>query len=654
MPPAKHVTPSTATPLTETIADYGRRLYAASAYEEVAEALASVTQQVFGWDYCQVLYTEQGHELRPLLLQHCDTKKRRTNLPARDLHDTAAALAELKEQGARATSVGAATDLPLLLHDLPRGKYSALAAPLGRGIKHAGQVLLIRGAGEPYSEDDLALLQALAHFSGDAMLRVRVEAEPHAPRSVVEERNLLRTLVDSIPDYLYIKDLESRFVVSNAALARSVGQTSPDAVVGKRDTDFAPPELEAQYRSDEMNVMSTGQPLVEHGELVVEASGKRVWVTTTKVPLRDEKGRVIGVVGVGHNPQPLPKREQFRRGTAEETAKKAGVSVATVSRAFNRSPRVTEETRERIYAAAREVGYYPNAAARSLSKGRTDVVSVILPAAAVKDEYQTSILAGLQSAVHRCGFDVLFATAENTDEALAQLDAIIAGQKSGAIAIESQLLDDAELKQIADSPIPVVLMNHALPPGENAGRLVSVGFDIRNGMRQAVRHLVALGHTSFALIVAQRSLCDGRLQVEGFRTAVAEQGMSVAAENILEVVDDESGAAGQAAIQQLLGSSAAPPTALICGSDRLAAAAISGARAWGRDVPSALSVIGYGNASWGAFYSPAITTVAQRGEDLGTAAGQLLIAHARDNSRSPENVLLPTRLILRASTAPLR
>jgi len=121
-----------------------------------------------------------------------------------------------------------------------------------------------------------------------------------ADMALAQERNLLRTLIDILPDRIYVKDTETRFVLKNLADAHSLG-VSPDAMVGKSDADYYPPEMAANFYEDDQTVIRSGQPLINHEEWVMNADGTLRWVLTTKVPWRDSDGRIIGLVGIGHD-----------------------------------------------------------------------------------------------------------------------------------------------------------------------------------------------------------------------------------------------------------------------------------------------------------------------------------------------------------------
>jgi len=119
--------------------------------------------------------------------------------------------------------------------------------------------------------------------------------------ALAAERNLLRTLIDNLPDYVYVRDRQNRFLIANQSLARAIGVDTPEALVGKTDFDFFPHELAAGYHADDMAVMESGQPLKNREETAVDSEGNVQWLLTTKVPFRNQQGEVIGLIGNGRD-----------------------------------------------------------------------------------------------------------------------------------------------------------------------------------------------------------------------------------------------------------------------------------------------------------------------------------------------------------------
>jgi PAS domain S-box-containing protein len=139
-----------------------------------------------------------------------------------------------------------------------------------------------------------------------------------AEEALAQERSLLRMLIDNLPDLIYVKDSQSRFVVVNQAQARLLGGTTPDEVLGKSDFDFFPHELAQKYYADEQAILQSGQPLISVEEPTTDTAGHKKWLTTTKVPLRDSNGQVMGLVGVGRDITEHKQAEESLRESEEK------------------------------------------------------------------------------------------------------------------------------------------------------------------------------------------------------------------------------------------------------------------------------------------------------------------------------------------------
>jgi two-component system, sensor histidine kinase and response regulator len=140
------------------------------------------------------------------------------------------------------------------------------------------------------------------------------------------DRNLLRALIDHLPDCIYVKDTQGRFLAANLATARIMAAADPDELVGKTDADFYPPEQAARYRAEEEEILRSGQPIVDKDESRKDATGNPRTIVTTKVPLRDSQGNIFGLIGIS--------REVVENGHAKPTPREA----AKTSECPKRSP----------------------------------------------------------------------------------------------------------------------------------------------------------------------------------------------------------------------------------------------------------------------------------------------------------------------------
>lgn len=136
-------------------------------------------------------------------------------------------------------------------------------------------------------------------------------------RLLIEERLSLQSLIDVVPDNLWVKDTESRFVVANRATAQRMGHVSPDELIGKSDLELCPWETAQKYLADEREVIETGCPMVDGEEYILGPEGAKTWVATTKAPLRNDNGDVVGIIGVSRDVTRRRLADALTEGQAE-------------------------------------------------------------------------------------------------------------------------------------------------------------------------------------------------------------------------------------------------------------------------------------------------------------------------------------------------
>ena len=134
----------------------------------------------------------------------------------------------------------------------------------------------------------------------------------------LQERNLLRAVIDIVPDQIFARDTACRFVLCNQSDARAMGVADPETLLGRTDFDFYPSELAAQYQADDLAVMQSGQPMFNREERTSEVDGQLRWVLTTKVPLHDRQGQIVGLVGIARDITERKRVEEELRKSKEE------------------------------------------------------------------------------------------------------------------------------------------------------------------------------------------------------------------------------------------------------------------------------------------------------------------------------------------------
>lgn len=180
-----------------------------------------------------------------------------------------------------------------------------------RARRDAEEILLVSRVAALNMMEDAVEAQTLAERA-NAGLQREVTERRQAEERLAEERNLLRTLIDHQPDYIYLKDSESRFLLVNRASLELMGLESAEDVVGKTVADFFPAELAAGYAADDRAVLDSGTPIFEREELIVGQDGAHRWLLTTKVPLRDHAGEIFGLVGISRDITERRRAEEAR------------------------------------------------------------------------------------------------------------------------------------------------------------------------------------------------------------------------------------------------------------------------------------------------------------------------------------------------------
>lgn len=326
--------------------------------------------------------------------------------------------------------------------------------------------------------------------------------------------------------------------------------------------------------------------------------------------------------------------------TIRDVARRARVSVATVSRVYNHSPLVREETRQRVYRAAQRLGYSPHGAARSLVTHRTHTIGVLL-----QDLYGAvlpELIRGIEHTAQARGYHLLVSTSRTAGETLAVVLRSMRGRVDGLI-----LMTPDNYAATAGSAFkldfPVVLLN--CPPADvSCDSLGTANYD---GAVAMIRHLAALGHRRIAMIRGSEQNFDAAERLRGYRAAVRKLGL--ASDAALELPGDFTEAAGFAAAKFMVDTGLGA-TAVFAANDCMAFGALSAFEEVGLDVPGQMAVAGFDDIPMARYAHPALTTVRVDFSDLGQrATDRLLTALQAPATHRPRRENVPTMLAVRRS-----
>ena len=334
------------------------------------------------------------------------------------------------------------------------------------------------------------------------------------------------------------------------------------------------------------------------------------------------------------------------RPTINDVARASGVSKGAVSFAFNDRAGLAPETRARILAVARDMGWTPSSRARALSVSRALSVGLVMarpPETLRADPFFPSFIAGVESELSRRGYALLLQVVpEHEGEQQTYRRLSDEGRVDG-VFVTDLYVDDVRPALLAELGLPAVIVGPALPEDY----WPAVGVDDGPGIVAAVEHLLALGHTRIAHVSGQPQMVHGRSRREAWATTLH-------AANLPEgpcIEADFSAESGSAATRKLL-DLADPPTAIVYANDLMAIAGLAVASGRGIDVPGDLSVTGYEDTELAAHLQPSLTTVSSDVIGWGRAAAARLLELIDRRPATAIQLPLP-RLVIRDSTGPV-
>lgn len=345
--------------------------------------------------------------------------------------------------------------------------------------------------------------------------------------------------------------------------------------------------------------------------------------------------------------------------TIDDVARRAGLSVATVSRVMHNNPRVSPQARRRVTEAIDALGYTPNALARGLAMRSTQTIGVLV--SSIADPFWAEVTRGIEDYAHQAGYGILIASSyeDSTREQNSmklfrhkRVDGIVVGASSSGpdalnsaqthhlpvVFINSEHIDPGEAMESSDPPTPA-------PAGAHPSAYLVA--DDAHGAALVTAHLLILGHRRIAYIGARDRASSVR-RLNGYRQALEQAGVGF--DESLVVITGEGANDGELGAFRLL-TREARPTALFCYDDMTALGALRAARALQLRAPGDVSIVGFDDIPIAAYLDPPLTTVRQPMYEMGQQAMTMLVALLQ-GADPPRYVTMPGELVVRSSSGP--
>lgn len=329
--------------------------------------------------------------------------------------------------------------------------------------------------------------------------------------------------------------------------------------------------------------------------------------------------------------------------TLEDIARMSGVSRSTVSRVINGDPNVNEKTRERVNQVINRINFQPNLAARGLAVGRTGVLGMVIPvgvASIFSDPYFPILIQGVAATCNTADYSLMLWMGEPEYERKTITKILYNGLVDGVI-VSSMLLDDPLIERLSEANRPFITIGRH-PTNE---RIHYVDVDNRIGAFQAVSYLLRTGRRRVGVINGPQNMIAGQDRYQGYQDALHDRGIPLNPEFITH--GDFTEISGYVGMQRLL---LARVDAVFAASDAMALGAMRAIKEAELLIPDDIAVVGFDDIPQAAITIPPLTTVRQPIQRSGSIAAEILIDLIERADPQPRRVILPTQLVIRASS----
>jgi DNA-binding LacI/PurR family transcriptional regulator len=326
--------------------------------------------------------------------------------------------------------------------------------------------------------------------------------------------------------------------------------------------------------------------------------------------------------------------------TLRDVARQAGVSHQTVSRVINGIEGVLPETRALVEAAIAEMGYRPNAIARSMARGKTHTLACISPN--LTDYTFASVIEGAELEARQHDYFMLSSSASDPEVFRNLVDELVGHRRVDGLIVINPYAD--QRFEYIPQDFPLVFVGASA----HEKNICSVSLDDEKVAYEATRHLIALGHTTIALVTGPMEEDCSQDRTEGYRRALSEAGIVFDESMVIE--GDWSATSGQDALLSFV-EQGRVPTAVFAQNDRMAMGVLRAARDANIKVPSQLAVIGVDDMPLSSYFDPPLTTMRQDIPRIGREATRMLLDMIQKKTTELHDLKLPAELVVRRSTS---
>ncbi len=329
----------------------------------------------------------------------------------------------------------------------------------------------------------------------------------------------------------------------------------------------------------------------------------------------------------------------------KDIAQRAAVSTATVSRALNGGSRVKPQTAAKIWSLVKRLGYHPSSPARALASGKSRMLGLII--SDIANPFFPELVKSFQTSSINAGYEVLIANTDYRPEQMAVSVRRMIERQVDGVAIMTSEIEPHLIDELSRRRLPIVFLD----VGKLRPLISNISVDYTKGIREAVQHVVALGHERIGFISGPLTLKSARTRRSAFLKCITECGIKENARIVIAGNHQVSG--GYHAMTSML-SLATPATAVLSSNDLTAIGALHAVNLRGLRVPDDISLVGFDNIELSECTQPSLTTIRLSRVELGQRAFQALARNIEERSTDGVEIRVETALVVRNSTGPVR